>query len=98
MRWVMTSLFDVKAQTYTLPLTSRTVGEAIRVANNLVNQTGDNMYRINASDFDLILLGYFDDESGVMENANHDHLGNLSQWKVEPEDGPLLKAMEKGRK
>lgn len=59
------SIFDRKVASYGRPMFARAVGEAMRIFRDEVNRAAeDNILYKHPEDFDLFLVGKFDEESG----------------------------------
>lgn len=59
------SIFDRKVASYGRPMFARAVGEAMRIFRDEVNRPAeDNILYKHPEDFDLFLVGKFDDETG----------------------------------
>lgn len=69
MKLVAAAAFDTAVNAYMPPQYFRTIGEAERAFVNTVSKEG-HQFNANAKDYSFVLLGDFDDNSGVFTNAN----------------------------
>lgn len=74
------SVYDVKAEAYLQPFFMDTQGLAIRGISECVNDPEHTFYK-HTSDYDLFLLGEFDDSSGQFIGEKKS-LGNLIEYKT----------------
>lgn len=65
------SVFDRKVGSYGRPMFARAVGEAMRIFRDEVNRPAeDNILYKHPEDFDLFLVGKFDEETGRLIAEN----------------------------
>lgn len=65
MKMEVYSVFDRQVKAFLPPFYARTRGEAIRMFQSTVND-GQSMFHKYAEDYELVLLGWFDDSSGEL--------------------------------
>lgn len=68
------SVFDVKSELFSPPFYMTSRGEAVRAFKDLANDANTTVGR-HPSDFKLVYLGLFDEETGQFENAQQESLG-----------------------
>jgi len=62
------SLRDAKAESFTAPKAHKTIGEAERFLQHIVNTPGEgNFLNLYPEDYDMYHLGTFDDQTGKMK-------------------------------
>lgn len=84
------SLFDSKASIYTTPFMMAHRGQAVRAMMDLV-QDPNTVPGKHPADFSLMLLGSFDDQSGIFTSLQPEHLGVLTTFL--PSQQPVFKEM-----
>lgn len=62
------SVYDVKAEVYNAPMPFKTNGEALRSFSDMASRS-DTMIGRHPGDFKLVVLGEFDDMTGVIVSA-----------------------------
>lgn len=66
----LVSVFDRKAQVYGAPVMARTLGDSERQFQDLLSDK-DSFPGKHPEDFDLVLVGKFDEDSGVVTPEMH---------------------------
>ena len=56
---------DTKVEAFLYPFTARTVGQAVRMTSDLVNQKG-HQFNEHAEDYSLFEVGTFDESTAVI--------------------------------
>lgn len=74
------SILDNKSHLYSPPFLSRHTGEAIRSFTDLVNDERSSVSKY-PGDYQLVMLGEFDDEAGMFINQKQVFLGGADQYK-----------------
>ena len=69
------SVWDSKAETWSVPFASDNKATALREFATLV-QDGRTLIGMHPADFDLYKVGVFDVESGIVKSLSLDHLAN----------------------
>jgi len=77
---LMFSIFDSKANCFTCPQPARSQGEAVRIFSDEANNP-KSVISQHPEDFSLILVGEFNEQTGVFTPVNHTNLGNASGYK-----------------
>lgn len=68
MRYIIVSVYDRAAGVFSRPFISPSAGMAIRSFSDEVNRVGvDSVMNAHADDYDLFLIGYFEDVTGLIE-------------------------------
>lgn len=76
------SIYDTKSQTYGRPFFERNQQTALRSVRMVVNNpTSENQYNKYPQDFELHVIGTYDDETGVLEGHKPEKLCDLSKLK-----------------
>lgn len=74
-RHKIVSVRDRQADAYNRPIFVPTTGLAIRSFSDEINRVSpDNPMNTHPEDYELFLLGEFDDESAIFENLAHPQL------------------------
>ena len=77
------SVFDCKSQTYAAPFCEINDGTAIRVIQDLMEQTPTHPFSRHSEDFALERVGRFNELSGDLEAEPVGHVIQLSELKRE---------------
>jgi len=82
------TVYDSKVEAYMQPFFAPNNAVAIRLMINTV-RTGESMLATNPADFDLFLIGEFNEHTGIIDSLLHVSLGkiisliNLKEWNDE---------------
>ena len=68
------SIYDSKAEVYTLPYFSKMEAEAIRYFSNWVNDP-NHQFGKNPEDYTLFYIGEYDDNLGTFEQSHQESKG-----------------------
>lgn len=72
-------VFDVKANVFNPPFFMGQTGEAVRAFKDLANDPNTTVGR-HPEDYVLKYIGFFDNESGVLQMEEHQALGVASEY------------------
>lgn len=76
---MMFSIKDLKSETFNPPFYQKKMDEAIRTFTKICNDSQSLLYQF-PEDFVLILIGSFDDDTGVLTPQSHSTIGSASQY------------------
>lgn len=98
MNFQIFSVFDTKVQSFGLPFFAVNKGAAIRTISDAAADPSTMLNR-HPNDFALFLIGEFDSMAGSVRPVNPENVGLIAAFLPPPAvAGPLLQAMEGGRK
>lgn len=92
MQLKMFSIRDTKAQAYNRPFYAHTHGEAERMITSAVHDPQSGLLHQYPEDFDLFLVGTFDDQSGKIEPLpTPEHIAKAIDFKkIAPSAQPVM--------
>lgn len=79
------SVFDSKAQIYSLPFYTKMQAEAIRHFSTWVNDS-KHTFGMHPEDYTLFSMGTYDDDNGAFTTDHIESLGNGVQFLLNSED------------
>lgn len=90
------SVYDRKVEAYGQPFFSQTNGAAIRAFIDHVNENGSPANK-HPEDFDLVLIGEFNDADGTVTGTPHQKLAHAKDHKREDNQLDITEAIARKR-